>query len=461
MTIFKKNLTMAFFTQFISVITSIMISLILPKKLGVNDYAYYQLLIFGSSYIGLLHFGVSDGVYLIYGGKEYDELNHNMLSFFFWIMLVWLILISLVGCGILPFFVKDGMRLYVWHMIFLYGIFANGSWYLGYIFQATNNTRWYSASIFIFKLIVLMLYTRSFIQGEADVKKYVLIYVCAQIVSFVYCVAMGNKVFFGIKTFSKSYFGELIDSCKVGINLTISNVSNALILGIGRIIIDKKWSLESFGKISLAISLTNFLMQFMQQISMVLFPVLRQVSKKIQTELFDALNSTIGILICGLYVFYFPLEVLLNKWLPQYNASFVYLGLLMPICCYDGKVYILYGTFMKVLRKEKIVLSINVLSCVMSFVLSLIFAVVFNNIYAIVMATVFTIGFRNYIFGRVLSDKSQKNLCVFIIETILSILFVLLHTFLSNMIATIIYITLYSVVIWIRREDFFVLKHYI
>ena len=264
-----------------------------------------------------------------------------------------------------------------------------------------------------------------------------------------------------MNNFTWNWLVELLDTCKIGINLTISNISNTLILGFGRIIVDKKWKLVTFGKISLAISLTNFLMQFMQQISMVLFPALRQSTKDFQKDLYDVLFDTIGIVLCGSYILYFPLEMALSKWLPQYSDSFVYLGVLLPICCYDGKVYVLYNTYMKVLRKEKYILKINVLSCILSFVLSVTFSSVFNSIIPVILAIVLTICFRNFAFGYILTANKNRYYLIFGMETMLSLVFELLCFCTTKPVAVITYSFIYCIVILIHRNSFLQLKSFL
>ncbi|WP_035764668.1 lipopolysaccharide biosynthesis protein [Butyrivibrio sp. NC2002] len=451
---FKRNLIIAFFAQFISVLTSITISLLLPKILGVTQYSYFQLMIFGISYIGLLHFGLSDGVYLKFGGEEYEKLNYNMLSFCFWSMLTWLVVIGLLSNLALSMIIDDAVRIYVWRSVFLYGLFANEAWFLGYIFQATNNTIRYSISIMIFKLIVLGIYLFFIMNGQNDLRQYIQVYVFAQLLSLIYCVIYGQKIVFGLGNIKKEYIKELFDNCRVGINLTISNISNTFILGIGRIIVDKKWSLESFGKVSLAISLTNFIMQFMQQVSMVLFPALRRASEQKLLEIYEALNNTVGIVICGMYIFYFPIELVLGKWLPQYSESFMYLGLLIPIVCFDGKVYVLYNTYMKVMRKEKSILRINALSCLFCLALSVLMASLANSIMAVVLAMVITVCVRSFVFGLILSAKKMKYYKVFLTELTLSIMFVGFRFCFTKIVSLIIYFLVYLIVMWVKKRDF-------
>lgn len=47
----------------------------------MEEYGYCQLHLFYSSYVGFLHFGWNDGIYLRYGGKNYIELDKKLFFF--------------------------------------------------------------------------------------------------------------------------------------------------------------------------------------------------------------------------------------------------------------------------------------------------------------------------------------------------------------------------------------------
>lgn len=75
-----KNLKLAILAQSINVIFSFVVSLILPKILGVEQYSYWQLFVFYITYAGLLHLGLSDGIYLRYGGEHIENLNSSLIG---------------------------------------------------------------------------------------------------------------------------------------------------------------------------------------------------------------------------------------------------------------------------------------------------------------------------------------------------------------------------------------------
>lgn len=81
-----KNIFYAFSANGISMIISVVMTLVVPKLLGVKEYSYWQLYIFYTSYVGFLALGWVDGIYLKYGGKDYDKLEYPNLITQFWML---------------------------------------------------------------------------------------------------------------------------------------------------------------------------------------------------------------------------------------------------------------------------------------------------------------------------------------------------------------------------------------
>lgn len=75
---FLKDFSYALLSNLVSLIVSVLMILVIPKLIGVREYGYWQLYLFYSSYVGFLHFGWIDGIYLRFGGKEYKDLDKSL-----------------------------------------------------------------------------------------------------------------------------------------------------------------------------------------------------------------------------------------------------------------------------------------------------------------------------------------------------------------------------------------------
>ena len=69
----KKNMIISILAQIISLVVSFIMNLILPKYISEFQYAYWQTYLLYVGYVGILHFGLLDGIVLRYSQYEYDE----------------------------------------------------------------------------------------------------------------------------------------------------------------------------------------------------------------------------------------------------------------------------------------------------------------------------------------------------------------------------------------------------
>ena len=77
LTDFIKTSSYAFVAQVVSIISSIILSILLPKFVSIEFYGILQFFLLIASYIGILHFGFNDGVYLKLGGIKFDNISRN------------------------------------------------------------------------------------------------------------------------------------------------------------------------------------------------------------------------------------------------------------------------------------------------------------------------------------------------------------------------------------------------
>ena len=429
---FKSNLMFALISQGTSTSLSILISLILPKMLGVQEFAYWQLFIFYSGYVGFFHFGLSDGLYLKYGGTNIDDMNKPLIGSQLRLMVMWQILISVITLIVIPFYVDDAERLFVWAMTAIYLVVANATWCLGYVFQAANETKIYSVGMIISKALFLFVMIITVLMKCYDFKLYVMYYVGAQTIAMIYSVVKGWSFVSGKWVPLKENIHEISDNISIGINLTFSNISSSLILGFGRGFVDSHWDISAFGVFSLAISLVNFILQYITQISMVMFPALRQTSSDTRNDIYKILRDSIGIVLCGVLVFYVPMRMILTWWLPQYAESLRYLGIIIPICVFDGKMQMIYNTYLKVLRKEKSLLFINLISCILSLVFCFVLTAINEMVLMAVIAIIIAIAVRSIIasiyLSKIMQLKHEKNL---FLEIVLVLIFILINYYSS------------------------------
>jgi O-antigen/teichoic acid export membrane protein len=370
-------------------------SLIVPKVLGVSQFGYWQLFIFYTSYVGLFHLGLNDGVYLINGGKIRNAIDKRTIHSQFLFGLLSQSFATLTIIAIAIFGPTSYERSFVLASTAFLIIINNSTLFMGYIFQAMNETRIYSYAVMVEKgtfflplLVLVATHNDSF-------KPYVLAYIIAKLVALSYCAwNFRDFVSAGILDFKRTV-SESVKAITVGIKLMLANIAGFLILGVLRLFVDLKWDIETFSQLSFAVSLISFLMTFVAQVSMVLFPTFRQIGNHRLLSIFTTMARFLSVVLPVSYLIFIPLTVLLSMWLPDYTQGLKMLGLLLPICVFNGRMDILGATFLKVLRQEGLLFKVNLVTLSISLLGCSIGAFAFDSISAMIITVVIATFLRN------------------------------------------------------------------
>lgn len=451
---FMKNLAFAFAAQGISLLLSVFMSLVVPKILGVAAYGYWQLFLFYTSYVGFCHLGLNDGIYLRNGGRRFGELDAPLLGTQLRLSAAGQFVLGAAISLAAWFFVEDSQRRLALVLAAAYMVVYNAVGFLGYAFQSTNHTRWCSVSVMADKVFFLACVLLLAFFRPSHFAIFALLYVCGKLVALVYCCLRGRKIVFAPGVRLRTALEEMKANIAAGLPLMFANIASTLILGLGRFTVDRRWGIEAFGKFSFSLSLTNFFLLFISQVSMVLFPALRRAGPDSLKKYYRMLRSGLGILLPAVLLAYIPMKYLLGLWLPQYRESLLYLALLLPLCTFDGKTQLLCTTYLKVLRKERLLLRINLLACGVSAVLSVMGAFLWNNIYAVVLSMVAAVAFRSflaeYFLYWIMKIPFLKNILA---EFFLAAAFMALSWFLDSWLALAGYLILYLVYLLLFRRQ--------
>ncbi|MDE6790748.1 MAG: hypothetical protein K2J61_03395, partial [Clostridia bacterium] len=161
---------------------------------------------------------------------------------------------------------------------------------------------------------------------------------------------------------------------------------------------------------------------------------------------YKSIRSILSPLLFFVMIFYFVGCWILNMWLPQYSASLQYLGILLPIIIFSSKVSLLTNNYLKVYRKEKMMLLANVVSIIYGVLLFVLCAYVLNDLYALLVCVVLIIMF-NSILSEIFVMKTihVKIIKDFIAEGVMTVGFILCATKLSLWIGCAAYAGLFIV----------------
>ena len=449
-----RNLLVAFGAQGISMLASIVMSLLVPKVLGVYEFGYWQLFIFYASYVGFFHFGLNDGIYLLNGGEARERIDKSAIrSQYYTATLLQLVLACLIVIFTI-IYIQESERSFVLICFSIYMVICNLASYLGFVFQAMNETRLFSFSVVLDRLAFLVPLLAMVVLRVSDFRPYVVAYLVSKTISLAWCCWEARDILSAPPLGAAESVRESVASIRVGFKLMVANVADMLILGVARALVDAAWGIEAFGRVSFSLSLVNFFITFVTQASMVLFPALRQSGEGERRAVYRGMRDAMEAAFPAVYALYFPMAWLLSAWLPQYAESMRWLAVLLPVCVFNTKMDVCCTTYFKVLRRERTLLAVNVVTVAASAVTSLVGVFALGSLEAVLVGAVCCIAARSA-WSELALDRELgvARSPMLVPELLLTAAFVLLALLLPGAWALPAYCVLYGAYLLANRSE--------
>lgn len=438
----------------ISLIISTLVVLVIPKLIGVEEYGYWQLYILYTSYVGFLHFGWNDGIYLRYGGKDYNELDKKLFFSQFYMLLIMQIVIAIIITLVTYFLISDGNRIFILRATSIDIVIVNTRYMLLFILQATNQIKKYAKVIILDRIIYVGLIVLFLLIGQRNYKLMIITDLISKGISFLYVMYLCRDIVF--QKFSEFIItiSETITNISVGIKLLFSNIASKFVIGCVKLGIERSWDISTFGKVSLTLSVSNFVMIFISAIGIIMYPILRRTNEEKLPSIYRTMRELLIFFILATLIIYYPLKVILSRWLPEYAESLNYMGILFPIVIFESKMSLLVNTYLKALRKEKHILIVNVITVFMSIVLTIIASVMLKNLNFAVSTIVILLAIKSIIAEIFLSKIININIYKdIVLEIIMIIVFIYSSWIVNSSLSTVFYGMAYLLYVFIKRSD--------
>ena len=134
---FASNVIFSITAQLISLLVGFLLNLIVPKFIDEYQYAYWQTYLLYVGYVGVLHFGLLDGLVLRYSQYDYDEIDKERVRSQFKALLIFTGFLSVAFSVFALSFLTDVTKLTV--ILVGVGITTKNLFtYSSYTFQITN-----------------------------------------------------------------------------------------------------------------------------------------------------------------------------------------------------------------------------------------------------------------------------------------------------------------------------------
>lgn len=369
-------------------LSGFVISFLLPIKLPVEDFGYWQFYFFYSGFVGLFMFGFSDGIHLKYAGYNYESLDKKLFRTYFRVVLF----LSILMCGVFILFVSviidNPDRMFTLLFISLNIIVFNVNGFFTHINQITSRFKYYSWGLTLDRIVFVLTIIPMFFLPFESYKHYIIVNIVSRLVVLFYNLLTSKDIIFGQSLDFKECLKHLADNFKVGIFLTLSAILSMFLVSFTRIIVDKYMGISAFGLYSFANSILSMAIQVVIAISTVLYPILRKTDKEKYGTFIQLSNQSILVLGSVMLCSYFPVGFLIQNYLPKYSPILEYLFCLFPLMIYQCKDQMVILTFYKALRLEKIMLINSAIGLTLNFAITMLAFKVFGNILSIAASSV-------------------------------------------------------------------------
>lgn len=250
----KIGIISVFTANMINVCFSLLTNFLLPKYLSVESYASIKTFQLYTSYVGLLHLGYIDGMYLKYGGKELGRevdkdfaLNLSTMKIFQIFLTIVILVVSVVS--------KDWIVI----LFSLSVLPQNMTNYFKYLYQATGEFPTYGrlvnlTTISSFSINMFLL----FILKSDTFLVYISSYVCVYYLIWIILEIQFRKKH-EVKKSEIFSFKELISNIKNGFLLTLGNLASMLLTSMDRWFVKFLLYTIDFAQYSFAVSVEGFL----------------------------------------------------------------------------------------------------------------------------------------------------------------------------------------------------------
>lgn len=437
----KKTIFKVFTTNVLQLVSSIVVGFVVPAILSIESYASFKTYTLYLSYIGLLHFGYIDGLFIKYGGKDKNSLNYETLKreHDFLLLMELLVTIVLIIFGI---FRQD-------IVIFLFGITIIPYMlqaFHRYISQATGDFSKYSWIMNLYTLsYAIMNILLAMILKNTNYIYYCLTTIIANLISLLFF-----EIYFVKKTrkykFQINHDGLKI--IKTGFYIMLGNLSVMGILGIDKWFVKLFFETDDFAYYSFAISMMNIINVLVNAISITFYSYLFKNNNKKKINMLKSDLIVLGAIACSAY---FPLSFLVTNFLPKYIPSLSIISITFSIFPYMILINALYVNLYKVNKNEKkyfkVVISMLIIAIIYNTA-----ALFFKSTNAIALATLLTL-FTWYVYSSVDLKKIKLKVSDIVYPIVLSVVFLLCSHYLDWIIGLFIYMITFLILTYICNRN--------
>lgn len=436
-----------------TILAGIVAGMLLPKIISVEDYGWYKTFTLYTTYAGLFHLGIIDGIVLRHGGDDYENLDRPLFrSYFKWYCLIQVFFAAVLAVS--AAIISDSNLSFICVMLALYLIAANLSGYFQQLSQITQRFREYSSRRLIysaFKIFnVMVLFCLPLLGLEPNYKVYLIVYMVSEYILTIWYITTYRDVIQGESIALSATKNDIISLIKIGFPLLFSNLCSTLILSLDRQFVRILFITDIYAKYSFAYNMLALVTVATSAISTVIYPALKRTTKETLKETYGSLISIISLIVFAAIAAYYPLCVFVNWFLPKYIESLPIFRIVFPGLALSSSITVIMHNYYKTLGKTIIYFKKSIVVLIVSGLANAIAYYFFRTTAAISIASIITMLFWYlYIEQYFVKEYRYARTRNFLYLVVMMILFYASSAIPNYYIAFAIYIAAYAITTWL------------
>jgi O-antigen/teichoic acid export membrane protein len=379
----KKDLVKVLGANFIQFLIGVVNGFLIPAVLEIDQYAYLKTFTLYTSYVGVLHFGFNDGIYLKYGGRKRHEIDLSSLKYERNFLLKFQLVVTLIFI-VLGVLKKD----FIIISFALTIVPSNLRTFFDFLYQAMGEFSVYSKiaviypiSLLTFNLIII------FVLNSKSYIPFVISYLIALYLPYLVYEIEYNRSFKINNVAVGKDFSEIKMLFKIGIFIMLGNLSTLLVYSLDRWFVKLWLTIEDFAFYSFAVSLMSVINLVISSVAMTFYPYL---SRGYTESLLNKLKSYLIIVGSISSTSYFIIGLIVKVFLFKYVKSLDIISILFASFPATAIISVLYTNLYKVNKLERKYFRTVVTILIISFTLNTIALSIGHNSQSIALATTIT-----------------------------------------------------------------------
>lgn len=310
----SKGILQVILANVINLIISIGNGFLLPKFLSVEAYADLKTFLLYTSYIGILHLGYIDGVYIKYGGKSTNEISAEGFSSEKRVLALFQLGI-MIPVVLMAFLIEDACLLFAVISV----LPVNMVCFFKFVYQATGEFKEYRyitnlSAIIIFVLNVIFIFV---IRTDNSIY-YIGMQVVVSFIIWIYYERKNGIAITGNKLSLEKVWNRLNENVHLGIIIMLGNFMGVWITSIDRWFVKIFFSVAEFAYYSFAVTMLRLINVVITAFSVTLYNFFCKNSLEDEISIVRKMVLVVG---AGIIAVIFPLNFVIQTYLDKYICA--------------------------------------------------------------------------------------------------------------------------------------------